>query len=82
VATVPVSELIQAAACKTQVIISTQSPTLVNHFTPEDIIVVNREEGASTFRRLSSNELENWLEDYSLGELWVKDVIAGGPRHE
>ncbi len=61
------SELIQAAARQTQVIISTQSPTLVNHFAPEDIIVVNREEGASTFRRLSSNELENWLEDYTLG---------------
>ncbi|NJO16991.1 MAG: hypothetical protein HC877_14995 [Thioploca sp.] len=62
--------------------LSTQSPTLVNHFAPEDIIVINREEGASTFRRLSSNELENWLEDYALGELWVKDVIVGGPRHE
>jgi predicted ATPase len=48
------AELMQAASQKTQLIVSTQSPMLVDHFEPEQIIVVNREQGASTFRRLTS----------------------------
>jgi len=76
------AELIQAAAQKTQVIISTQSPHLIDKFKPEDVIVVNREDGASTFKRLTENELSNWLKEYSLGELWRKNIIAGGPVNE
>jgi len=41
--------------------------------------VVEREEGASTFKRLSSADLKEWLKDYSLGELWQKNVIGGRP---
>jgi len=76
------AELIQAASEKTQVIVSTQSPLLIDNFEPEDIIVVNRENGASTFKRLNTKELSHWLEDYSLGELWRKNIVAGGPVHE
>lgn len=77
-----VAEMIQATAQRTQVIISTQSPALVDYFTPEAILVVNREQGASTFKRLDAETLASWLEAYSLGELWRKNVIAGGPVHE
>lgn len=76
------AELIQAASERTQVIISTQSPLLVDYFEPEDVIVVSRKRNASTFERLSSNDLDQWLEDYSLGELWRKNVIAGAASYE
>lgn len=76
------AELMQAASQKTQLIVSTQSPALVDYFEPEQIIVVNREQGASTFRRLNRGELSSWLKDYSMGDLWRKNVIAGGPVHE
>jgi predicted ATPase len=76
------AELIKSASEKTQVIVSTQSPQLIDNFSPEDIIVVNREQGASTFKRLEAKELSRWLEEYSLGELWRKNIIAGGPVHE
>ncbi|MBI9109357.1 MAG: AAA family ATPase [Spirochaetales bacterium] len=76
------AELIQDAAKRTQVIIATQSPSLIDNFTVEDIIVVNREDGASTFQRLDRNKLDKWLEDYSVGELWTKNVISGGPVYE
>ena len=62
-----------------QVIVSTQSVELLNSFAPEDVIVVGREEGASTFRRLSAEALTDWLEDYTLGELWKKNVLGGRP---
>ncbi len=76
------AELMQAASRKTQVVVSTQSPPLIDNFSPEDIIVVNREKGASTFRRLEEKELSQWLLEYSPGDLWRKNVIAGGPVHE
>lgn len=71
--------LLKKAAAKTQVIISTQSAPLLDNFTAEDIIVVERKEGESTFERLSSVGLQEWLKDYSLGELWQKNVFGGRP---
>jgi predicted ATPase len=65
-----------------QVIVSTQSAPLLNEFTPEDVIVVERVEGGSTFRRLESSQLTEWLEEYSLGELWQKNVLGGRPQSE
>ena len=76
------AELIQSAAKRTQVITATQSAALINHFSVEDIVVVNREDGQSTFERLKHEDFSAWLEDYSVGELWAKNVIAGGPAHE
>ncbi|MDF5733862.1 MAG: AAA family ATPase [Rhizonema sp. PD38] len=62
-----------------QVIVSTQSVELLNEFDANDVIVVNRNEGKSLLRRLDYHELEAWLEDYSLGELWKKNVLGGRP---
>lgn len=76
------AELIKDAAQRTQVIVATQSPTLLDNFAVEDIVVVNRENGASTFRRLNENDFKVWLNDYSVGELWTKNVITGGPVGE
>ncbi len=77
-----IAELIEAVSKKTQLIISTQSPSLVDYFEPKDIIVVNRKKGSSIFTRLNKDELSDWLEDYSMGDLWRKNIIAGGPVHE
>ncbi|MDE2508021.1 MAG: AAA family ATPase, partial [Planctomycetota bacterium] len=77
------ASLIHQASKRTQVIVSTQSASLLNSFEPEDIVVVDREKGESRFRRLSREDLQSWLEeDYSLGELWQKGVYGGGPVHE
>ncbi len=73
------AELLGAASERTQVLVSTQSVTLVNQLSPEDVIVVDRPEGESTFRRLSSEDIASWLKGYSLGELWEKNVLGGRP---
>jgi predicted ATPase len=65
-----------------QVIVSTQSAPLLNEFRPEDVIVVERAQGQSTFRRLESAQLSEWLQEYSLGELWQKNVLGGRPTAE
>ncbi len=77
------ASLFQQAAQQTrQVIVSTQSAQLLNEFAPEDVIVVERTRGESVFRRLESAQLSEWLEEYTLGELWQKNVLGGRPRNE
>lgn len=76
------AELIHSAAETTQVIISTQSPTLLGHFEPEEIVVVNRQDGQTTFDRVDAERLATWLDEYTIAELWEKNVVAGGPVHE
>jgi len=78
-AIVILAALIRTISTKKQLIISTQSSDLVNEFDPEDVVVVNRNEGASEVRRLSSKELENWLKEYALGDLWKKNLLGGRP---
>jgi len=77
------ANLILQAQERTQLIVSTQSAPLLNAFEPEQIIVIDREEGASRFRRLGADDLAAWLaEDYTLGDLWQKNVYGGGITHE
>ena len=63
-----------------QVIVSTQSVPLVNEFTIDDLIIVEREKGATVFKRYVEDEFKTWLEDYSVGELWEKNILGGRPR--
>ena len=65
-----------------QVIVSTQSAPLLSEFAPEDVIVVERAQGQSSFRRLESGNLSDWLQEYSLGELWQKNVLGGRPHQD
>ena len=62
-----------------QLIVSTQSVELVNELSPEDIVVVDQEDDASTFRRFTADELSGWLEEYSLGEVWKRNILGGRP---
>lgn len=73
------ADLLKSAATKTQVIVSTQSVTLVNHFSHEDIIIVDHKEDASEFRRPSEKEIGTWMDDYGLGDLWEKNILGGRP---
>lgn len=76
------AELIQATKKKMQIILATQSPTLVDHFKAGDIVLVNQKEGASVFQRAQEKELKEWLENYTLGELWRKNVMEASPNYE
>jgi predicted ATPase len=74
-----IASLLMQASFHSQVIIATQLPTLLDEFDPENIIVVDRENGKTTFSRPNIEHLNEWLKDYSLGEVWQKNVIGGGP---
>jgi predicted ATPase len=76
------ASLIHEASERTQVIVSTQSPLLLNQFEPEHVIVVDRDAGASRFQRLEAASLSHWLSEYALGELLQKNIIEASPRYE
>lgn len=78
-ALVLLGELLRQAAEQRQLIVSTQSVDLVNELSPEDIVVVSLKKGASTFERFDAEQLQDWLADYTLGELWKMNVIGGRP---
>ena len=71
--------LIDAVSTNTQVLLATQSAALVDCFEPENVVVVDRDGSGSTFNRLSSDDLKEWLDHYSLSELWEKNVFGGRP---
>jgi predicted ATPase len=74
------AELLRSASVTTQVVVATQSVTLLNHFAPREIVTVERDgEGGTTFLRQSEERLAEWLERYSVGELWEKNVLGGRP---
>ena len=62
-----------------QIIVSTQSTGLLDEFELDEVIVVEQDKGESTFRRLDPIALEGWLEEYSLAELYDKNVLGGRP---
>ena len=73
------ASLVKQVSVKTQVILSTQSPLLLDHFQPEDVLVADLVNGGTQFTRLDSANLTTWLEDYSLGQLWEKNELGGRP---
>ncbi len=60
-----------------QVIISTQSVTLLNNFSIDDLVVVDRKQGQTVFHRYNENDFQDWLQEYTVGDLWEKNVLGG-----
>ncbi|MDR1111685.1 MAG: AAA family ATPase [Deltaproteobacteria bacterium] len=73
--------LMHWASEKTQLIVATQSPDLLRTMEPENVIVVHQRNGETTFERLEREPLSDWLKEYSLTELWLKNVIRTDPDH-
>ena len=72
--------MIKSLGKNRQLIISTQSALLLNEFPPENVIVVDYQDGMSVFKRLSDREdLDSWLDEYLLGDLWSMNLIGGRP---
>lgn len=76
------AELINLSKEHTQIIASTQSPAFADLFAPEDIVTVKRQDGATTLERLDASTLSAWLNHFSIGQLWRKNVIKGGIVNE
>ena len=71
--------LVRSVSSRCQVLLATQSASFVDNFEPEDVIVCEMGDTESRFQRPTRTELAGWLEDYSLGEVWRKNVMGGQP---
>ncbi len=73
------AEMLKEASQRTQIIVTTHSDLLVSKFSdqPEAIVVCERTPTGTTLKRLEAKALENWLEEYSLGEVWMRGGIGG-----
>ncbi len=75
-----VASLFEKASHHAQVLVSTQSSSFLDNFDPDDVVLVDREDKESVFRRPDASSLDQWLEEYSLGEIWEKNIMGGGPH--
>lgn len=75
------AEMLKEASRYSQIFISTQSPLLVDEFIPSQIIIVerNNEEASTIINRLNTKKLEDWLQEYSLSDLWNRNILGGRP---
>ena len=74
--------IVKSISSRSQVILATQSSLLLDRFEPEDVIVADRVDGSTRLTRLEPKELEDWLKEYTLGQLWEKNDIGGCPAPE
>lgn len=74
------ADLMRETATERRIVAATQSVTLLGHFTVDEIAVVERPLGATVVARPEREQLEAWLSDYSLGELWEMNVLGGRPQ--
>ncbi|HEX8317067.1 AAA family ATPase [Longimicrobium sp.] len=74
-----IAELLRKASERTQLFVTTHSETLVSALsdTPECILVCESTPDGTTMKRLEAEPLREWLEKYSLGELWRMGEIGG-----
>lgn len=74
-----VAGLIKAASHHCQILIATQSVSMVNNFTPDDLVVIERNGRDSHYHRYSSDQLSAYMEEFSTGDLWEYNIIGGKP---
>jgi predicted ATPase len=74
-----VAELMQSAAARTQLIVATHSPQIVAKLDPEQVIVTEKENAETHLRRLERRELEKWLNEFNLSDLWLAGEFGGRP---
>lgn len=74
-----VVELIRSASTHSQIIVATQSPRVVDRFAPSEVVIADRRGGETVFSKKSDAELADWLQEYTLGQLWERNVLGGRP---
>lgn len=74
-----IAELMKEASQRTQLIVTTHSDILVSAFSdmPEAVLVCEKDEDGTHFKRLEAEKLKTWLEEYTLGEAWLRGAIGG-----
>lgn len=71
--------LLQDASVRSQIIVATHSPDLVRWLQPREVLVLDKIEGRTQFTWADNMNLEEWLEEYTLRDLWLMGTLGGRP---
>ena len=74
-----IGDMIKALATERQIMAATQSPLLVDAFDIDEILVLEMQDGKTNAHRYDEKQYREWLEDYTTGEIWQKNLLGGRP---
>lgn len=72
-----IAEILIEASQRTQLIVTTHSDILISALPPESVLVCERDNNGSNLSRLNPEQLKEWLENYTIGDLWLMGEIGG-----
>jgi predicted ATPase len=80
-AIVELASMVKIASQHAQIVLATQSPALLDEFSPGQITVIERDPitKSSVFKKYTEEDLKDWLEEYTMSEIWDKNIIGGKP---
>ena len=68
---------LREASQRTQLIVATHADRLVRFLTPEEVVVLDMEDGATTATRADELDLGAWLSEYTLDQVWQNGRMGG-----
>jgi predicted ATPase len=74
------ADLLREASKRTQLVVATHSDRLIRFLSPDEVVVVDStDDGMSTLTWADRLDLDKWLEDYTLDELWSSGRLGARP---
>ena len=73
------ADLMREASLRTHIVVATHSDRLVRFLEPKEVVVmdINEEDGAATMTWGDELDLDDWLTEYSLDEVWQMGIMGG-----
>ncbi|MEO6037072.1 MAG: chromosome segregation protein SMC, partial [Saprospiraceae bacterium] len=73
-----IADLLMDASKRTQLVVTTHSDVLIDALSeqPESVLICEKHDGQTRIKRLNREDLDHWLTDYSLGQLWIRGEIG------
>jgi len=74
------AEMLREASSRTQLVVATHSDRLIRFLLPKEIVLMDAgEDGMSTLKWADELDLDTWLRDFSLDELWSNGTLGARP---
>ena len=74
-----IAGMVKQRSVDRQVIVATQSARFVDSFDLDEIIVLEIRDGRTECRILDASEFQRWIDEFSPGQLWEKNLLGGRP---
>jgi len=70
--------ILRKTSARTNVLVATQSAEFIRWVQPEELVIADMTEDGATFSRVNDRaDLAQWLEDFTLAQLWTMGELGG-----